>query len=293
MRHAITACLLIPILAAWALADEHGAEKVSINFSGMELEQVIQWASEATGKRFLYDEKIMKRKVYLTSSVDVPKNKAMEVLLEVLKANRMILVRAGSPDAEIYEVAETIEATKQAIETFGDGERDRLPDDARTVTIVVRLRYADARSVQTTLQPLISDPKGIVVVDEVGAVVLTDYASNVKRILKILAELDHEPTGHRFSIVRLRHASAAKVAALLSPMIGPATKEDVMRRQKPPQVAADDRTNQLVLYAEEFQRQDLMAVIASLDVEDTSDGEPREEGAKESEHKGRGPERGR
>ncbi len=270
MRKALAVGLLTLLLAGTSCPPTRAQEKIAINFNGTELELVLDWVSKVTQKRFLYDEKIKKRKIYVISQVEIPRNRVFEIFQTILQANKFILVRKGSPDAEIYQVVEQIDATKSPVPTYGEHERDQVPNEDTMISEVIPLRYADPRSVQTALQPLISDPKGIVVVEDVGAVIVTDYALNVKRIEKVLALMDRERPGILTEVVALQYASAADVESKLTKLL--AAMSQIQKRpgaQAAPevlQIVADPRTNKLILVATESRLKQILSLVHELDV---------------------------
>lgn len=272
MRKVVLAGLLAMVLAGTGCPPLRAQEKTDISFSGTELEKVLEWVSKMTQKRFLYDEKIKKRKIYVVSPVEVPRDKIFEIFQSILQANKFILVKKGSPGAEIYQVVELIDATKTPVPTLG--ETESVPLEDIMMTKVLPLRYADPRSVQTALQPLISDPKGIVVVEEVGAVIVTDYALNINRIEKVINLMDKEKPGILTEVVQLQYSSAADMEAKIQkllPVLSQTTRRPGQGQPGQPgaevaQVVADTRTNKLIIVAAETRLRQILSLVAEMDV---------------------------
>ena len=65
----------------------------------------------------------------------------------------------------------------------------------RIVTQVIALRYESAAQLVTVLRPLISPNNTIAAYTPDNAIIITDYADNLKRIDRIVASLDQPPAG--------------------------------------------------------------------------------------------------
>ena len=66
------------------------------------------------------------------------------------------------------------------------------PDSDRFVTRLIPLRYIDAEAISNTLKPLVSKDASMVAYPPTNTVILTDSASNIRRILSILESIDVE-----------------------------------------------------------------------------------------------------
>ena len=266
MRKTIVVGLLALVLAATAGPPSWAQEKLDMNFAGTELEKVLEWVSKVTQKRFMYEgEKIKKRKIYMLSPLEVPKDKVFTVFLSILQQNKLAVAKKLDGEAEFYQVVELLEASKNA---FGPG--GRIPDEDMMDTQVIALKYADPRSVQTALQPLVSDPKGIVVIEDVGAVIVTDYGLNLKRIAKVIDLMDRERPSVLAETVSLQYASAAEVETRLTKLL--TALSQVQKRPGQPQapevlqIVADPRTNKLFVVAAETRLRQILGLVAEMDV---------------------------
>src|SRR6185503_16210979 len=88
----------------------------------------------------------------------------------------------------------------------------------RIVTQVIALRYESAAQLVTVLRPLISPNNTIAAYIPNNAIIVTDYADNLKRIDRIVASLDQPPAGEPM-LVQVKHASALDVVALVNRLL--------------------------------------------------------------------------
>jgi general secretion pathway protein D len=82
------------------------------------------------------------------------------------------------------------------------------------ITQIFSLRFENPNNLVAVLRPLISANNTINANPGNNALVITDYAENLKRIEKIIAALD-QPTGTDVEVVPLTHAIAADLAPLV------------------------------------------------------------------------------
>ena len=94
----------------------------------------------------------------------------------------------------------------------GRGSGDRL------VTQVIVLRHESAAQLVNVLRPLITPNNTIAAFPGSNALVITDYADNLRRIERIIASLDQPPAAEPM-LVPLRHASALDIVTLVNRLL--------------------------------------------------------------------------
>ena len=88
----------------------------------------------------------------------------------------------------------------------------------RLVTQVITLRYESAAQLVNVLRPLISPNNTIAAYPPSNALIITDYADNLRRIERIVASLDQPPAGEPM-LVPVKNASALDVVALVNRLL--------------------------------------------------------------------------
>jgi general secretion pathway protein D len=121
----------------------------------------------------------------------------------------------------------------------------------RLVTQVMTLKYESAAQLVNVLRPLITPNNTIAAFPGSNALVITDYADNLRRIDRIIASLDQAP-GAEPILVPLRNASALDVVALLNrlmsdPAAGGPGPLDAQQRVT---IMADSRSNSVLVRAD-------------------------------------------
>ena len=88
----------------------------------------------------------------------------------------------------------------------------------RLVTQVITLKYESAQQLVNVLRPLITPNNTIAAYPGSNALVITDYADNLKRIDRIIASLDQPPGGEPV-VVPVRYASALDLVPILNRLL--------------------------------------------------------------------------
>ena len=121
------------------------------------------------------------------------------------------------------------------------------------MTQVITLKYESAAQLVNVLRPLISPNNTIAAYPNGNALVITDYADNLKRLDRIIASLDQPPGGEPV-VVPLRYASAIDIVPLINRLVADTaaagaagTPPDVQQRVT---VIADPRSNAILLRAD-------------------------------------------
>jgi general secretion pathway protein D len=190
----------------------------------------------------------------------------------ILQANDFVLIPSGPEGEEVFRVVRADTARGKAV-PFARAEGE--PED-RFVTRIFTLRHASVRSVQVALTSLAAAPQNVVPVDEAGVLIVVDYDSNIRRLEEIVRALDVKKPDIEMRVVPLRRALASRIEAMLNTLARTLVSRPTAGRiagmpgaagQEPVQVAADDRTNSVVLLAEPGRLDQLEEIVRRLDAE--------------------------
>jgi general secretion pathway protein D len=260
---------------------------VNLDFEDVELAVVIDTIAKLTGKNFVYDDRVRGR-VTIISPSPIPVSQAYTVFESVVQVKGFTTVEAPGGVLKVIPVRD---AKETSIETGGSGRG--TPDTDRFVTRLIPLNYIDAEQIANTLKPLVSKEAALVAYPGTNTIILTDSASNIRRILSILDAIDVETFKEELALIRLQYADATVVAGQLSELFGvdvvsassqPGRPSRVRARpqpvvpgqnlgQSPDQVKrgqvriiTDERTNSLVALASRSTLEEIRDFIRKLDV---------------------------
>jgi general secretion pathway protein D len=263
---ALRAGLALAFLAAAALAvtSARAAEDtVTLNFVNADVDAVVRAISEITGRNFVVDPRV-KGTINITSARPVPRDIVYPTFLSALRLQGFAVIESGGvtkivPEADAKQHGGTV--TRGPVSAGGD----------RIVTQVTTLKYESAAQIVNILRPLITPNNTIAAYPSGNALVITDYADNVRRIDRIVASLDQPPSGEPV-LVPLRYASAIDLVTMLNKLVGDqgATQPGGVPSDSQQRVAiiADPRSNSILLRAENPARlARVRALIADLDTQ--------------------------
>ena len=185
-------------------------DTVTLNFVNADIESVVKAVSEITGRNFILDPKI-KGTINIISARPVPKSLVYPTLLSALRLQGVAAVEGNGVTKLVMETEAKMHGSD--VGQGGAGGGDRL------TTQVITLRYESAAQMVTVLRPLITPNNTIAAFPGTNAIILTDYAENLRRIEKIIASLDQPPSGEPM-LVTLKHASALDLVPLVQRLLG-------------------------------------------------------------------------
>lgn len=268
------ALFVVPLLFALTapLARAEGPKALTMNFKDAEIEAVVQFISELTGKNFILDEKV-RGKITVIAPGKVTPEEAFQVFQAILNVKGFTIVPVTE---NVFKLVASREAKQTNIETVGD---DAEPGD-RFVTRLLPLQFVEAETVAGILSPLVSKDSSIVAYAPTNTLILTDSLSNIDRLVKIIEALDVETVDSVFEVIPIQYAAAETLAKSLSQAVvekgRAARRRTPARGQQNVQVQAeqvsikiipDSRTNSLIVIADPDTLAEIKAMIRALDVE--------------------------
>jgi general secretion pathway protein D len=132
------------------------------------------------------------------------------------------------------------------------------------ITRVFQLNFESAANVVNLLRPLISPNNTINALPGNNSILVTDYASNIGRIEKIIQSIDN-PSATKVETIALKNAQAVKIAALVNRALETSVPQGSDPISKPT-VLADPRTNSLIIRGGNAERLgQIRRLVATLD----------------------------
>jgi general secretion pathway protein D len=225
---------------AGAAARPSGPDVVTLNFVNADIEGVVKAVSEITGKNFVLDPRV-KGTVNIVSAKPMSRALVYQVFLSALRLQGFTAVE----ERGMVMIVPEIEAKMHRSPTLGPEERPSA--GGQTIqTQVFRLKHESAAQMVAVLRPLITPNNSITAYAGNNTLVVTDYASNLQRIEKIIDSID-QPTDSDSVIIALQYASALDVAQTINRLLAePVQAADPSSRLT---ITADARSNSVLARA--------------------------------------------
>ncbi|OFZ97380.1 MAG: type II secretion system protein GspD [Betaproteobacteria bacterium RIFCSPLOWO2_02_67_12] len=213
-----------------------GPDVVTLNLVNTDIEGVVKVVGEITGKNFVLDPRV-KGTVNIVSARPISRALVYQVFLSAIRLQ-------GFTAVEERGVVMIVPETDAKYYRGTTSDKPRVEDVVQTR--VFRLQHQSAAQVVPVLRPLIPTNNTITAYPSSNTLVVTDYASNLQRIERIIEAID-QPHDQEPIIIRLQHASAIDVAQTVSRLLAeqaPAAGDPTQRFT----VTADSRTNSLLAH---------------------------------------------
>ncbi len=223
--------------------------KVTLNFSGTDITQVIAAVSEMTGRNFIVDPRV-KGKVTVISHRALNASEVYQVFLSVLKVHGF----AAIPGNNVVKIVPEVNAKQDAIRTgIGVGRRSD-----EFVTRVLEIKNVEAAQLVPILRPLVPQRGHLAAYPGSNVLVVSDSAANIRRLQKIIRRID-QASGDDIEVIPLQHASAGEVVRIIQQL----SAQDPKKKKN--NLIADDRSNSILLAGNTASRLRIKALIAHLD----------------------------
>lgn len=242
---ALAGIALDAVAAAQTAPAEQTADVV-VNMRGVEIADVADQISRITGRTLILDPAV-KGTVTVTSATPLTPNGVWELFLSVLRANGFAAVRSG----RAWRVVPAANAVRDG------GVPSRGASGQELVTRMVRLSNVPSADAARVARPLVATFGSVEPLTSPNAVVITDYADNVRRIEAIVRQLDGGG-GASFATITLRNGNASDVAESLQTVLGEQSGGGA-------RVAADVRSNTVIVRGTPAAVAEARRIAVSLD----------------------------
>jgi len=251
----LSVCLLLGIAGATA-----AQERVTLNFVNADLEAVVRAVSHFTGRTFVIDPRV-KGTLSLQSEKPMSRSRALAALTAALRLQGFAVVEVGA----ISRVVPEADAKFQG----GPVDISEVPRSMRgdqVITHVFRLRYESATNILPVIRPLVPPNNPVIAYAGSNALVVTDYADNLRRIEKIIKAIDVEKASGT-EVIPLKHAIATDMALIVARLTDQQGQQGVaFDPSERVTVLADPVTNSLIIKSKSgSQMRAVKSIVEQLD----------------------------
>lgn len=241
MRSLVAAALVAGFASLATLAAED--DKATLNFVNADIASVVKAVGAQTGKNFILDPRVQGT-VNVVSEKPVPKELLYPMLLSVLRTQGFAALETGDGFVRIVPEADA----KAQSSPVGDAAAKVRGE--RMVTRVFILQNESAPQLVAAIRPLVPPNNFLAAYPGNNAIIITDYAENVRRVEAVIKAID-QPGTVDAQLVVLKNASAIDVAQILRSVV-PETAVNASTPGTSPRatIGVDARTNSLIVRAD-------------------------------------------
>jgi len=233
------------------------------NFRDSTIDQVAEAVGEVTGISFILDPRVIAQRpqVTLVNPTPMTATQLYYFFLSALQVHNFAAVRSGN-------IVKIVPDTN--VRTTGNDRSSAAaggPDEI--ITAVIDAKNINANQLATALRQLVASYGVLQPIPGTNSITIVDRASNVQRIQAIVNKVD-QASSNNIDVVRLENASAGDVVRTLNQLTAgqPADAAAGLR----PSIAADERTNSILISGDPAQRLRYATWIAHLDTPQTDGG---------------------
>jgi general secretion pathway protein D len=247
----------------------------SFDYSNAEIGDVIEAISKLTGKNFIVDPSV-RGKITILAPSQITVSEAYRAFLSALAINGFTVVPYGN----FLKVMSTRNAQRSSIETYSG---NYFPDTDQLITRIVRLKYISADEVNKNLRILNSKDGEMVPYPPTNSLIITDFGSNIDRVMKIISQLDVPGFEEQLAVIRIHYARSKDIADLITKIINKGDSSQlnrfapgIPRFRQPGEggtgtaenyslVVGDDRTNSIIVVGNKAGIDKIRNLVAQLD----------------------------
>jgi general secretion pathway protein D len=248
----------VPFSQSWAADNEEQTWKV--NLKDADVKAFISQIANITGYSFVIDPRV-KGKVTIVSDTSMNKHDVYEMFQSVLSVHGFAAVPAGS----VVKIMQQNNSKQEGGMPVGSREKGE-----QLVTQVIQIKETPALDLVPILRPMVAKYGHLAGVKSANALIVTDHASNIRRIEKIINRLDGSGVSE-LEVVQLKEAWVGDIVNILTSLDPEKVSEGGKSKRASGvagriRVVADERANRLILRGEKTARERIKILIETLDV---------------------------
>jgi len=254
-RAGVALIAALTVMATVASAQGEG-QRITPNFKDADITQIAEAVSAATHKNFIIDPRV-RAQVTMLSATPMSPDAFYEAFLSILQVYGFVAVPSGNvikilPDANARQLPGN--DLPDQISTTSDG----------IVTQVIPVKNISAAQLVPILRPLIPQYGHLAAYASSNILIISDRASNVSRIMRIIARIDQAGDAD-VEVATLVNAAASDVVRVVTALYQQQAQAEG-GISSPLKVVADERSNSVIISGEPAARARIKALIVKLDM---------------------------
>lgn len=183
----------------------------SFDFPNVDIQDLVKAISELTGKNFIIDPGV-RGKITIISPSKITVAEAYKAFLSALAINGYAIVPAGN----FLKIRTARNAQRDGIETYSG---NYFPNADQMVTKIIHLKHISAEAVNRDLRILQSKDGEMSPYPPTNSLIISDYGSNIERIMRILNQLDVQGFEDQLEVIQVKYAKSKDMAELIMKIV--------------------------------------------------------------------------
>jgi type II secretion system protein D len=232
---------------------------IQLSFQGANIDMVVQWLSQNTGKSVLKHPQVQCQ-LTITSSKKVPPREAINLVYRALALEGFSAIEFSDSILIVPQDKEP----RMSPEIIS-GSQTNVPEGRQRLVKVFSLKHLQAADVKDRIATTLSDKATVFVDDKANQVIITDYNDNLRAAGDLIAALDNEQAQDvTVRVIPLKNVSATDLVKEIGPLY---QKQNAKSPKDAVDVTADDRSNTLLVNSSEANFRVIKSFVQSLDTD--------------------------
>ncbi len=182
--------------------------KITMDYVDASVSDVVKYMAKITCKNFIIKDDLS-GKITIISHQQVGVEEAYEAFLSALAMNGYTTVQVGKNTM----VVPTTEAANHPLKVLQPD--DLIPATDNYVTQIVQVENVSVADMSSVVKELGGTKVRVVAYAPTNTLIITDSAFNIRRVVRIVAQLDVAAPKSKLEVIPLKHATAADVEKVL------------------------------------------------------------------------------
>ncbi|MBB3169771.1 type II secretion system secretin GspD [Simiduia aestuariiviva] len=232
----------------------------TVNFKDADIQEVVKYVADTTGKTFIVDPAV-KGRIKVISSKQMDAEELYNLFLAVLDVHGFAAIESGN----VTRIVSSKEARSLPLEVKDSAKRG----NDGMITQVIQLKNVAASKALPVLRPMVPQHAHMAAYDPSNAIIITDTEANIARLQDVIDRIDRAAV-FTTELVHLKHAGAEDLVRILTQLqrqeAGKAGNDNA------PMFVADKRSNGILISGDDLSRTKMKQLIARLDMPQQQSG---------------------
>lgn len=197
------------------VVQSNGDVKIKLNFQDTPLQAVLEYLSEKAGLTVISEEPISDGRMTVISRQPISLDHAVSLINSILKERDLTTILVG----KTLKVVSLTNAKQETVPVRTGRDPNAVMPSDNVITYVIPVSHVTASALKENLTPLVPAYASIEANEDGNALIVTDTAANIRRLMEIIQALDtHMSTVAEIRVFRLINADATSAATLINTM---------------------------------------------------------------------------
>lgn len=190
---------------------------ILLKFNNAPADQIFEEYAKLTGRTVLRAANLAATPVTIFTSSYLTREEAIQALDGALSLNGVTMIKQGE---KFVKAVLNAQAPPEGA-VISKVDPSQLPDSEQFVTHIVQLKLVKPSEVAQVFASFTKNPSGIVPIDSSQIIVLRDYASNIKRMVELIEQVDVPPpeSDYRLEVIPIKYGKVTDLFSTMNALI--------------------------------------------------------------------------